>query len=304
MPFVRPWASPGSPFLCAAAPLLLSLLACSPADDDGDDDTAGDTGGMTSAAASTASASATATATATATGADDSGGATTGDGELGPAARVRFVNAVPEASFDAWVADADGAPVRVGQDIGFGEVSDYLAAPLNPFSMWPEMVLMPSGEAPENTPTWKLDNASGGDRIYLEIRELDAEGEQASLIVTRDETLRWETLDETEIAEADATQATLHISYNLFDLEGTQVSALAIVGQPCLHVGSTSVSLPWSVPPGSFELGYYDVQTQTDCTTPITTLPITAAAGERVLVVLYHDGSEVLMLQTPIPLDG
>ncbi|MBK8713521.1 MAG: DUF4397 domain-containing protein [Deltaproteobacteria bacterium] len=283
-----------------AAPLLVTLVACSPGDDDADAD---DTGTTSASGTASASGSASASASATASASASAGDTTAGDGELGPAARVRFVNAVPDASFDAWVADVDGAPVRVAENIGFGEVSDYLDAPLNPFSQWPEMVLMPSGEAPQNTPNWRLDNVSGPDRIFLEVRELDAEGEQASLIVTRDEVLQWQTLDETEIADADPSQATLHISYNLFDLEGPQVSALAVVGQPCLHVGSTSVALPWSVPPGSFELGYYDVQTDGECTNALQTLPITAAAGERVLVVLYHDDAEVLMLETPIPLD-
>jgi hypothetical protein len=286
--------------LLVAAPLLLSLVACTP----GDDDPAGDTddsGGASGSASASATASTSASASASA--GESAGDTTAGDGELGPAARVRVVNVVPDASFDAWVADVDGAPVRVAQDIGFGEVSAYVDAPLNPFSQWPEMVLMPSGEVPQNTPNWRLDNVSGPDRIFLEIRELDAEGEQASLIITREDVLRWETLDETEIADADPSQATLHISYNLFDLEGPQVSALAVVGQPCLHVGSTSVALPWSVPPGSFELGYYDVQTDGECTNALQTLAITAAAGERVMVVLYHDGSEVLMLESPIPLE-
>lgn len=285
--------------LLVAAPLLVPLVACTARDDDLADDT-DDSGGASLSASASATASASASASASA--GESTGDPTAGDGELGPAARVRFVNVVPDASFDAWVADLDGAPVRVAENIGFGEVSDYLDAPLNPFSMWPEMVLMPSGEAPENTPNWRLDNVSGPDRIFLEIRELDAEGEQASLVITRDEVLRWETLDETEIAQADPSQAALHISYNLFDLEGSQVSALGVVGQPCLHVGSTGVALPWPVAPGSFELGYYDLQTETECTNALQTLPITAAAGERVLVVLYHDGGEVLMLETPIPL--
>ncbi|WAS90589.1 hypothetical protein [Nannocystis punicea] len=112
---------------------------------------------------------------------------------------------------------------------------------------------------------------------------------------------RFEQLDETELQLGDVSQANLQFSYNLFDLPGTVVPAFAIVGQPCLFTGSTAVPEPWSVAPGSFEVGVHDIQTESECTAQLTSAPITAAAGDQVLVAIYHIDDAVKLLTAPIP---
>lgn len=233
------------------------------------------------------------------TGADASEG---GGGGLGPVARVRIVNLVPDTSFDVWGADTDHAPVRIASGLAFATISDYIDTPINTFSGDPELVLMPPGEAPEDVPSWEIDNSSGGDRAFISVSELDGEGEQATIVITKESAnLQYEQLDETEIMAGDPGAATLHVAFRLFDLGGTVVPAFGVVGQPCLFDGSTGVAQPWSVAPGTFDVGVYDLQTETECTTPLATTSITAAADEHALVVVYHVGDEIGLLSAAIP---
>lgn len=232
-----------------------------------------------------------------ATGAADGTG-----GALGAVARVRVVNLVPGTSFDVWGADVDHAPVRIASGLGFATISDYIDTPINTFSGDPELVLMPPGEAPDDVPSWEIDNSSGGDRAFISVSELDGEGEQATIIVTKESAnLQYEQLDETEIMAGDPGAAALHVAFRLFDLGGTVVPAFGVVGQPCLFSGSTGVPQPWSVAPGTFDVGVYDLQTETECTTPLVTASITAAADEHKLVVVYHEGDEIGLLSAAIP---
>lgn len=236
-------------------------------------------------------------------GADASATHGTG-GELGPTAQVRIVNLVEGMTFDVWGADADFSPVMVAQDLAFETVSDYFDAPLNEFTMDPQIVLLPAGEVPEDVATWQVDNSSGPDRAFVIVSELDAADEHATLIVSLDaftSQLQYEQLDETELMLGDTSQANLHISYKLFELGGSVVPAFAVVGEPCLFSGSTGVAQPWSVAPGTFDVGIYDIQTVSECTTQLASISITASAGEQVLVAMYHVADDARLLTAPIP---
>jgi len=248
-----------------------------------------------------------------AVGTDDSGGdpstgadtgATGGNGTLGPTAQVRVVNLVDGVTFTAWGADTDFNPVIVHDELAFETVSDYFHAPLNEFAMDPEIVLMPAGEAPHDGSTWQIDNSSGPDRAFVSFGQLDAADEQATIIVSLDDitgNVQWEQLDESELVVADPGMVGLHISWNLFDLGGSVVPAFAVAGDPCLFDGSTSVTQSWSVAPGTFDVGIYDRQTISECTEQLASTSITAAAGDEVLVTVYHVGPEVRFLSAPIP---
>ncbi len=78
------------------------------------------------------------------------------------------------------------------------------------------------------------------------------------------------------------------------------IPAFGVVGQPCLFDGSTSVAQPWSVAPGTFDVGVYDLQTETECTTPLVTTSLTAGADEHALVVVYHLADEISLLSAAI----
>ncbi|MDC0668076.1 hypothetical protein POL58_10025 [Nannocystis sp. ncelm1] len=235
---------------------------------------------------------------------DPTGGATdpTG-GAIGPTAQIRLVNLVPGLTFDMWGADEDFMPVLIAEGIAPETASDYIDVPVNPYTMDPGFVLVPAGEVIEATPTWQTDAGAKPDHANINIDELDGAGQRATVIGSRDmETneLSFEHLDETELQLGDVSQANLHISYKLFDLPGTVVPAIAIVGQPCLFTGSTAAPQAWSVAPGSFELGVYDIQTESECTVQLASAPITAAAGDQVLVAIYHIDSTVKLLTAPI----
>ena len=224
-------------------------------------------------------------------------------GASGSTAKIRVVNLVQGLTFDVWGADADHSPVLVAQGLGFETVSAYFDAPLNEFTMHPEFVLMPAGEVPDDVATWEVDNSSGPDRAYVIVTELDAADERATLIFTLDSFTNhvgYEQLDETELMPGDPSQVNLHISHNLFDLGGSVVPAFAIVGDPCLFTGSTGVPQAWSVAPGTFDIGIYDLQTVSDCTMQLASAPITAAAGDQVLVAVYHIDAEVKLLTAAI----
>lgn len=238
-------------------------------------------------------------------GSDDAGddAADTGSGEIGPVARIRLINLVPGQSFDVWGADVDHDPVLIASGIAPESVSEYLDAPLNSFTMHPELVLMPAGEAPENVATWEVDNGMGPDRANVIVTELDGAGQQATLVLSSEgANVGYEQLDETEIMTGDPGAVSLHVGYRLFDLEGPTVAAFGIVGEPCLFTGSSGIPQPWSIPPGTFDVGVYDLQTVSECTTPLVTASITAAADEHVIAIMYHVGDEIALLTAPIPL--
>jgi hypothetical protein len=227
-----------------------------------------------------------------------------GSGELGPTARVRVVNLVQGVELTAWGADTDFNPVMITEGLAYASASDYFDAPLNAFTMHPEVVLVPTGEVVENVATWQVDNSMGPDRAFVSFTELDGADQQATIIVTLDDSsgnLQYEQLDESELMLGDASMANLHISWDLFDLEGGVVAAFSVVGDPCLFSGSTGVPQAWPVAPGSFEVGIYDQQIVSDCTMQLASIPITAAAGDQVLVAAYHEGADVKLLSAAIP---
>jgi hypothetical protein len=241
------------------------------------------------------------------TGAPTTGEPTTGEpttgGAVGPSAQVRIVNLMPGVTFDAWANDTDKSPVLVAQGLAPETISAYFNAPVNEVTMQPEIVLLPAGEIPADDSFWQVNASVGPDRAYVKFTELEGADQRATAIVTLDELtmqVQYEQLDETELMLGADTQANLHIAYALADIGGGVVPAFAVVGEACLFTGSTGVTQPWSVAPGSFELGVYDLQSVPDCTTQLASTPITAAAGEQVLVAVYHVDAEVKLLTAPI----
>ena len=98
-----------------------------------------------------------------------------------------------------------------------------------------------------------------------------------------------------------ATKANLHISYNIFDLGGPVVPALAVVGQPCFLSESAGVTDLFSVDPGAFTVGLYDLEDVSECTTtPLATVSLSVAAGASELIAMYHQASAVKFLHAPI----
>lgn len=274
-----------------AGSLILALVGC------GDDDPSASDDG---AAASTDGADDTGGGPSSAD-ASGSGGAS---GELGPTAQVRVVNLVDGVTFAAWGADTEFAPTMIADGLAFETISEYLDAPLNEFTMDPQIVLLPTGETPDDVATWQVDNSLGPDRAFVIVSELDAADERATIIVSLDDStgnVQVEQLDETELMLGDTSMANLHVSWNLFDLGGAVVPAFAVVGDACLFTGSTGVQQPWSVAPGAFEVGIYDRQTVSDCTEQLASTAITAAAGEQVIVAVYHIDADVKFLSAPIP---
>jgi hypothetical protein len=289
MPFAYPSRSCSS---CLPALLFVSLApAC--ADDDGDASASVESDGASAADDDDDSSGGDATTLA------DTGG----NGELGPTAQVRIVNLVEGVTFTVWGADTNFDPVIVHDDLAFETVSDYFDAPLNEFTMHPELVLAPMGEAVESVPTWQVDHGMGPDRMFIIFTELDAANERATIIVQLDEftgNLEGEQLDETELMLGDTSMANLHIGWRLSDLAPI-VPTFAIAGDPCLFHGSTGVPQPWSVAPGTFEVGIYDRQTVDECTETLASTSITAAAGEQVLLTVYDVAGDVRFLTAPIP---
>ena len=231
------------------------------------------------------------------------GGGSSGGGQLGPTARVRIVQLVPGVTFDAWGADSKYNPVRVGQNIAYETISDYLNVPLDMFTMDPTFVLLPSGEAPAANASWQTPPVAG-DRARIELTGLGATDDQATVILTSTDggtNISAETLAEGKLPAPSATKATLHVSYNIFDLGGTVVPALAVVGQPCFLTDSAGVADVFTVDPGTFSVGLFDLEDVSACTTtPLATVALTVPAGATELIVLYHQASVVKFLHAGI----
>lgn len=238
-------------------------------------------------------------------GSSGSGG---GGSELGPTARVRVVNLVPDVTFDAWGPNADGDPVLLGTELEFGTISEFLDVPINMFSQEPIFLLWATGDVPEGENGFSsyLDNTH--ERMRVSVGELDGEGEAATVIITPTDdaptaTLQYQQLDETETDRGDSALANLHITVEWEAvLDTSAVPGIALEGQECLFTGSSSVSQVWSVPPGDITLGYYDIQTVSACedAEAIATFDLDVAAGDNQLVVFYLDGDALKMISAPL----
>jgi hypothetical protein len=236
-------------------------------------------------------------------GAPGTGGAGgTTAGQLGPTARVRVVHLVPGVTFDAWGADINYQPVRVGQNIAYETISDYLNVPLDKLTMDPTFVLLPSGVVPTGA-SWQVLPVAG-DRTRVALTGLGATKNQATVILTSSDSgtnISAETLAEGKLAPGSATKANLHVSYNIFDLGGSVVPALAVVGQPCFLFDSSGVADLFSVDPGTFTVGLFDREDVSECTTtPLATVALSVAAGASELIAMYHQGAMVKFLHAPI----
>jgi hypothetical protein len=287
-------------FLCVL--VFVSGLGC---DDGAAPGGAADGGGATAGASATAG---TSGGGAAGTGAAGTGAADAG-GQLGPAAQVRVVNLVPGVTFDAWGPDADAVPTRLAEGLTYGTISDYFAAPLNRISQDPIFVLWKSGELPEEGKLFSTLQDNTHERVRIEMRELDAEGEHGTIVLSpmddsADSSLQFTTLDEVETARGMPTKANLHVSFHLEPgaLPGGVQPSVSIKGQSCLFNGSTSIALAHSVEPGSFELAVYDRQSSADCgeTPELSTHALEVAAGDNELVVIYLDGGEITWLNAPL----
>ncbi len=264
----------------------LSIFGCGNGGTDG-------SGGSTSATGPTSAAHGATTTTTT-------GG---GSGVLGPAAKVRIVNLVPGLTFDAWGADTTKKPLDVKTGIAYGAISDYFDAPLDPFTTNPTFVLLPTGVMPDTTAFWQINASMGPDRGLIQVSDLHAAGERATLVLTRDSSmtvLSYETLDESSLPANDPTQATLHIAARIDDLPGGVVRAFAVAPPTCLITGSLATPDPWHVPAGTFELGVYDLQSANDCSVKLGGTQLDVAAGADELVVVYHEASVLKFLSAPI----
>jgi len=245
----------------------------------------------------------------TAAGTDGTGGGSTsstgaGQGGALPVAHVRVASLVQATPvFDAFDEDGDLEPQPTGQDLAYAAVSDYFDVTISPVTMNPIFVLLPDGETPDaNDPGW-LNPVGSADRGRIDLFGTH-EDEFVTLILqpaTSLDGLSYETLEESKIAAGDPAKVQLHISWNLFDLGGSFVPAIAVAGQPCLTTNSTSVSDSFFVDPGQFDLGVYDRQNVSDCTELLGSVAIDAAAGDDVLVVIYHEGDSIKFTTAPIP---
>jgi len=224
-------------------------------------------------------------------------------GQLGPTARVRVVQLVPGVTFDAWGADSNYQPVRVGQNIAYETISDYLLVPFDKLSSSSSFVLLPSGEMPVGS-GWQTVGAAG-DRTRVQLTGLATTGtNQATVVLTSTDNgtnISAETLLESKLPAASATKASLHVSYKIFDLGGSVVPALAVVGQPCFLTMSSNIADVFPVDPGAFTVGFYDLEDVSECTTtPLATVSMTVAAGGAELIVMYHQAAVVKFLHAPI----
>ena len=225
------------------------------------------------------------------------------DAGIGPVAMVRIVNLVKDKTFDVWVADLNYMPKRILQNLAYEDISEYLDVPLGQISQTPTFVLLPSDTMPSMDPAWQTDAALGNDRARVEVTDLNAADQRATILMSlADDGMRleYETLNETKLKPGDPTKANLHIAYHIFDLGGGVVPTFAVVGQPCLTTESVAVSDVESVAPGDFELGVYDRQNVSDCTELLASVKISAKAGDNVLVPVYHEGAQVKFLVAPI----
>lgn len=276
---------------------LIAALGC---DDDAADAGAGAGGAGTGGAGGSSGA-----------GLGGTGGSSPDAGSmLGPTATIRIVNLVPDVTFAAWGPDISRRPVRLARNLEYATASEYFEAPVNPISMEPIFVLWKDGDQPEEGAMFSMLNDNSHERLRIEVGDLDAAGERATIIVKPQEPidedptapLQYETLDETELNRGDATQLNLHIAYHLFDIGNGIVDSIAIEGESCLHGGSASVVQVFSVPAGESTLAVYDVQTGVDCseTPPLATLPIAGEPGDNLLITIYHEQGNVKMFSAPI----
>jgi hypothetical protein len=238
--------------------------------------------------------------TGTAVGTTTTGG---GSGVLGPSAKVRIVNLVPGLTFDAWGADTTKKPLNVKTGIAYGAISDYFEAPLDPLTSNPTFVLLPTGVMPDTTAFWQINAAMGPDRGLIQVSDLHAAGEHATLILTLDPgmtNLSYETLDESSLPANDPAQATIHLAERIDDLPGGVVRAFAVAPPQCFITGSVATPDTWHVPAGMFELGVYDLQSASDCSVKLAGTQLDVAAGADELVVVYHEASTIKFLSAPI----
>jgi hypothetical protein len=279
----------------AVAIWVVLVLACSfgCGDDDGADAN-GDSGAGGSGGASGSSAG-------------GSGGAANSD-ELGPTASVRVVNLVPDVTFDAFGSNVDSMPVLAAEGLTYGTISEYFDVRVNPISMAPIFVLRKTGDAPDPEQTFSMLQDATHERLWIDVGELDAPGQRATLIVsargsTPESTLQFRTLDETDLDRGSATAANLRFTTYLEDFPGGVVPGVGLPGESCLFVGSSALGVGHEVPAGSFELQVYDLQAVSDCpdTSAIASFPLDVEAGATELVVLYLDGGEVKWISAPVP---
>jgi hypothetical protein len=229
---------------------------------------------------------------------------------FGPSSSIRVVNLVPDVTFDAWGPALDHRPARIAEGLAYATASDYFDAPINEFAMEPIFVLWKSGDMPMAGSMFStlLDNTH--ERTRIQVRELEGPGERATIIIEPQEPfdedptafLQYSTLDETELDRGDASMLNLHVSYHLFGIGDGIVDSFGLVGEPCMHGGSTNVAQVFSVPAGDDTLAVYDTQTGADCADlePLATLPIEGEPGDNLLVVIYREGNEVKMFSAPI----
>lgn len=290
--------------VCVAG-CVIATLGC------GDDSAGGGTAGVLGAGTGGTSATGgTGGAGAAGAGGAGAGASGTGGGMLGPTSSIRVVNLVPDVTFDAWGPDLDRKPVRLAEGITYAAASEYFEAPVNPISMEPIFVLWRSGDVPAEGSMFSMLLDDTHERVRIEVRELEAPGERATIIVEpvdpveEDPTahLQYETLDETELNRGDAAQLNLHITYHLFGIGDGIVDSLAIEGEACFHGGSTSVAQVFSIPAGASTLAVYDIQTTSACSQsdPLATLPIEGDPGDNLLITLYREGNDVKMFSAPI----
>ncbi|HTJ84168.1 MAG TPA: hypothetical protein VL400_20755 [Polyangiaceae bacterium] len=233
-------------------------------------------------------------------------GSTTSSGSGGalPVAHVRIANVVPGSVFDGFDQGADFGPQPSGQDLTYGEVSDYFDVTLNPVTNIPLLVILPDGETPDaNDPNWLNVTSPAADRARIDMSGVEAEQYVTLIVSLTDQgtNISVETLYESMLAPGTAGKAHLHVAWRLFDLGGTFVPTLAVVGQPCLTTDSVAVNDVLSVDPGAFELGIYDRQNVSECTELLGSTPLDVAADTDELVVVYHEADTIDFMSAPIP---
>jgi hypothetical protein len=292
------------------SPVYSCLLILALAWGCGDDEPSPDAGSAGSDAGTSASGSGASGSGTSGTLAADSGAE--GDAGLGPTVLVRVVNLVPDVTFDMWGPDLDRKPVRLAEGLAYGTITDYTEVAYSEAFDSATLVLWKSGEQPEEGMLFGtlLTAPSTHERQAIELRVVDNPGDRVTLVVspqdrTADSPLEWGIFDETD-ANDDATQANLHVAFELADWFGELPDgaspSFAVKGQPCLFDGSTNFQLAQMVAPGDFEVAVYDTQTGAECDSApeLVSAPIEAAAGESLVVVVYFDGTDYKILSAPV----
>lgn len=278
------------------------MVAC------GDDDSSSDGGISGTDGAGSGGSSGRAGASGAGTGGEGGEGDVDASLDLGPTANVRVMHLVEGVTFAAWGSGPEARPVLLADDLEHATISDYIEMPLNRITQHPMFVLWPSGEMPEEGALFSTLLENDHDHLRVEVRELDGDDQYATILVAPvdaepDSILEYQTLDEEDTDQGDPTQANLHITtYWEPLLDTTAVPGIALLGEPCLFTGSSSVSVAWPAPPGEITLGYYDIQDTSACedSDPIKTFELEVEAGDNELVVFYLDGGELEMLHAPM----